>query len=143
MTARGDIQCTKSTWMFMSHRQTEYHREGPRGTLVHDEHHVFWALNHFDRHNMTYTFSSNKWTFAHWTKHKNKHKLAYTLLLPLRLNCSSFDQQLRVMSRSKHCRNLDNHHDESPTPSDVHNLKSFITLHVFSRIYTCHHSKFS
>ena len=130
-------------YIYMSHRHCQCHMKGPRGSIVHDEYHVFWALNHFDRHNMTYTFSSNKWTFAHWIKHKNKHKLTYTLLLSLRLNCSSFDQQLRIQSRSKHCRNLHNHQNKSSIPSNVHNLESFLTLHVFSGTYPCRHSKFS
>ena len=120
-------------YMFMS----------PRGTIVHDEYHAFWALSHFDRGNTTYTFPFYKWTFSLHTSHANKHKLTSTLLLSLRLNCSSFDQQLRVQSRSKHCRNLHNHHNESYIPSNVNNLKSFITLHMFSRTYTCHYSKFS
>ena len=37
------IPCTKSTCMFMSHRQTECHKEGPRGTIVHDEYHVYFG----------------------------------------------------------------------------------------------------
>ena len=129
--------------MYMNHRQTECQTEDPRGTIVHDENHVFWALNQFDTSSMTYTFSSNKWTFSLWTKHKNQHKLTYTLLLSLRLNCNSFDPQLTVQSPSKHCRNLHNHHEESSIPWDARNLKSFITFHVFSRTYPCRHSKFS
>ena len=116
---------------------------GPWGTIVHDEYHVFWALSHFDRNSMTYTFPFNKWTFSFYTSHTNKHKHTYILLLSLRLNYSTFDQQLRVQSRSKHCRNLHNLHNESSIPSAVYDLKSFITFHVFSRTYTCRYSKFS
>ena len=87
--------------------------------------------------------SCMKWTFSLWTSHTNKRRHSYTPLLSLQLNCSSFDQQLRVQSRSKHCRNPHNHHNESSTPSDVNNLKSFITFHVFSRTYPCRHSKYS
>ena len=126
-----------------NHRQTECHIEGPRGTIVHDEYHVFWALGHFDRSSMTCTFPFNKWTFSLLTSHTNKDKHIYILLVSLRLNYSSFDQQLRVQCRSKHCRNLHNLHNESSIPSDVYDLKSFITFHVFSRTYTCRYSKFS
>ena len=58
-----------------------------------------------------------------------------------RLNCSSFHEQSRVYSPSKHCRNLHNHRDKSSIPSDVHNFKSFIAFHVFSRTFPCDHSK--
>ena len=115
----------------------------PRGTIVHDEYHAFWALSHFDRRSTTYTFPFNKWTFSLYTSHTNKHKLTHTLLLSLWLNCSNFDQQLRVQSRYKHCRNLHYHHKESSIPLDVNNLKSLITFHVLSRTYPCRNSKFS
>ena len=48
--------------------------EGPGGTIVHDEYHVFWVLDQFDTSSMTYTFSSNKWTFSLHTSHSNKHR---------------------------------------------------------------------
>ena len=115
----------------------------PRVTIVHDEYHAFWALSHFDRGNTTYTFPFNKWTFSLRTSRTNKHKLTHTFLLSLWLNCSNFDQQLRVQSRYKHCRNLHYHHKESSIPSDVNNLKSLITFHVLSRTYPCRNSKFS
>ena len=137
------IKYVKCKYMFMSHRQTGCHREYPRGRIGHDEYHVFWALDHFDRSSMTYTFPVNKWTFSLWTKHKNQHKHAHTLPLSQRLNCSSFDLQLRVQSPSKHCRNLHDHHKESSIPWDIRNLKSFITFYVFSRTYPCCHSKLS
>ena len=117
--------------------------EGPRGTIIHDEHHVFGTVNQFDRRSMTYTCPSNKWTFSLYSALTNKHKHPYTLLRSLRLNCNSFDQHLRVQSRSKHCRNLHNHHNELSSPSDVKNLKSVITFHVFSQACTCRYLKFT
>ena len=71
------------------------------------------------------------------------HKHANTQVLSYHLNCSSFDKKPRVQSPSKLCSNLHKHHDESSIPSDVPNLKSFITFHVFCRTYPCRYSKFS
>ena len=79
------------------------------------------------------TLPSNKWTFSLWTYHTNKRKHSYMLLLSQRLNCRSFDRQNGLQSPSKHCRNLHDHNNQSSIPSDVLNLKSFITLHVFPR----------
>ena len=71
-------------------------------------------------------FPLNKWHIL--TLHiTHKHKHSRTLLLSQRLNCRSFEQQVRVQSPSKLCRNLHNRHDESSIASDVHKIKSFLT----------------
>ena len=62
----------------MTHRQTEYHGEGPRGTIVRDEHHVLEALSQSERGTMKYTYSSNKCTFSLFTAQTLTHKHTYT-----------------------------------------------------------------
>ena len=79
---------------------------------------------------------------SHSGHHTNKDKHAYTATVKSqRLNYSRFDDQFRVQSPSKCCRDLNSHHNKSSIPSDVHNLKSFITSHAFSRTYPCRYSK--
>ena len=69
----------------MAHRQTECHREGPRGTIVHDEHHVLEALSQSEKDTMTYTYSSNKCTFSLLTAQTLAHTNTHTLHMQQRL----------------------------------------------------------
>ena len=72
---------------------TIHESEGPRGTIVHDEYHVFWALSQTERSSMSYTFPSNKWTFSLCTSHKQNHKYTYA---PSRANVC-------ILSRPAQC----------------------------------------
>ena len=82
--SRGS-ECTQSTCTFMAHRQTECHGEGPRGTIVHDEHHVLQALSQTEKGTTTYTYSSNKCTFSLSTAQTLTHTNTHTLHMQQRL----------------------------------------------------------
>ena len=66
---------------YMHSQMSSSNREtGPRGTIGHDDNHVWESLNGLERSIMSWMCSSNQWTFALYDK-RTTHKNTQTLVM--------------------------------------------------------------